>query len=203
IARLVKNGGYAEFGENDRVAFAANPAFDATTMEVWGPLLNGGSTVVIERDALLDPNRFARTLEDNGVTALFLTTAVFNQYSTAIPKTLAGLKYLMCGGERNEPSSFVRVLEQGGEGALVHCYGPTETTTFAITREVREVPEGTLTISLGGPISNTEIYILDSQGEPAPVGVTGELYIGGAGVAQGYLNRPELSAERFVPDPFS
>jgi hypothetical protein len=95
------------------------------------------------------------------------------------------------------------VLEQSGPRHLVHCYGPTETTTFASTHEVREVSAGTRRIPLGRPISNTQIYILDANLQPTPIGVTGELFIGGAGVALGYLNRPELTAERFLNDPFT
>jgi amino acid adenylation domain-containing protein len=202
IGRLVFNNGYTEFGPADRVAFAANPAFDATTMEVWGPLLTGGRTVVVEREVLLDPAAFARVLAEQGITALFITTAVFNQYAATIPGALAGLRCLMTGGEAADPSSFARVLAENGRVELVHCYGPTETTTFAITHPVTSVPAGARTVPLGRPISNTRIYILDAQGQPVPVGTPGELYIGGEGVALGYLNRPELTAERFAADPF-
>jgi amino acid adenylation domain-containing protein len=200
IARLVFNNGYADFRADDRVAFAANPAFDATTMEVWGPLLNGGRTVVIPQDVLLDPDAFARTLADQRITTLFITTAVFNQYARAIPGALSNLRRLLTGGEAADPSSFARVLAENGAVSLIHCYGPTETATFAITHEVTDVEEGARSIPLGRPIANTRIYILDAHGEPVPVG--GELYIGGAGVALGYQNRPGLTAERFVPDPF-
>jgi len=203
IGRLVINNGYASFEAGDGVAFAANPAFDAATMEVWAPLLNGGRIVVVDREAFLDPRSFAQLLERHGVTALFLTTAIFNQYALAIPEALARLRYLFCGGEKNDPSSFARVLEQSGPQHLVHCYGPTETTTFAITHEVTEVSAGTKSIPLGRPISNTQIYILDANLQPTPIGVTGEIYIGGAGVARGYLNRPESTEERFLADSFS
>jgi len=202
IARLVLNNGYAAFGPGDRVAFAANPAFDATTMEVWAPLLNGGRIVVVGQGVLLDPPAFARLLAEEGVTALFVTTAVFNQYAAAIPGALAGVRYLMTGGEAADPPSFARVLAEGGH-APIHCYGPTETTTFAITHPVTAVAEGARTVPLGGPISNTRVYLLGAAGEPVPVGVAGELYIGGSGVALGYLDRPRLTAERFVPDPFA
>src|SRR5258706_7108310 len=98
ITRLVINNGFAAFDENDRVAFAANPAFDAATMEVWAPLLNGGRIVVVDREALLDPKSFAQVLEQEKVTTLFLTTAIFNQYALAIPEALARLRFLLCGG---------------------------------------------------------------------------------------------------------
>ncbi|HEU0173648.1 MAG TPA: amino acid adenylation domain-containing protein, partial [Blastocatellia bacterium] len=203
IGRLVLNCGYADFNAGDRVAFAANPAFDAATMEVWAPLLNGGRIVIIDRESFLDPKGFAQLLDRHQVTTLFLTTAVFNQYSLAIPEALARLRFLLCGGERSDPASFARVLASNGPQHLIHCYGPTEATTFAITYEVMDVPPGAEDIPLGRPISNTQIYILDQRRQPSPIGVTGEIYIGGAGVAQGYLNRPELTEERFLPDPFS
>ena len=98
---------------------------------------------------------------------------------------------------------IARVVTDCAPQHLLNGYGPTETTTFAITHDVRHVEEGARSIPLGRPIANTQIYILDSHGEPVPVGVSGELYIGGAGVARGYLNRPELTAERFVSDPFA
>ncbi len=199
IVRLVIDNGYAELG--DRVAFAANPAFDATTMEVWGPLLNGGAAVVIPKDVFLDPHAFARALAEHDVGVLFLTTAVFNAYARAIPGALARLRCLLTGGEAADPASFARVLAEGGPVSLVHCYGPTEATTFAITHPVEHAGEGVL--PLGRPIGNTRVYVLDARGEPAPVGAAGELYVGGAGVALGYLGRAALTAERFVPDPFS
>ncbi|HKQ72654.1 MAG TPA: amino acid adenylation domain-containing protein, partial [Blastocatellia bacterium] len=203
IERLVLNCGYADFNESDRMAFAANPAFDASTLEVWGALLNGASVVVIDREAFLNPGSFSRALEQYGVTALFLTTAIFNQYAEAIPEALARLRLLLTGGERSDPSSFARMLKQSGPQYLIHCYGPTETATLAITQEVKEVSDDEKTIPLGRPINNTRIYVLDADGQPAPIGVVGELYIGGDGVALGYQNRPDLTAERFLPEPFS
>ena len=203
IGRLVLNNGYANFQASDRIAFASNPAFDAATMEVWGALLNGGSIVVIDQATLLEPHSFAYALETNSVTTLFITTALFNRYAVIIPEVLARLRFLLCGGEQSEPSSFARVRQHAGPQHLIHCYGPTETTTFAATFEVKDVPPGARSVPIGGPISNTQIYILDRQGELVPIGVVGEIHIGGLGVARGYLNRPTLTAERFVTDPFA
>jgi non-ribosomal peptide synthetase component F len=115
---------------------ASNPAFDASTMEVWGALLHGGQVVVFEMSELLDVQRFGEALQERGVTVLWLTTALFNQCTQRIPRALASLRVLLSGGERNDPQSFARVLEHGGPEHLVHGYGPTETTTFAVTYEV-------------------------------------------------------------------
>ena len=174
IGRLVLNNGYANFQASDRIAFASSPAFDAATMEIWGALLNGGSIVVIDQAVLLEPSALAHVLKTYAVTTLFITTALFNRYSVIIPKSLARLRFLLCGGEQSEPLSFARVRQHGGPQHLIHCYGPTETTTFAATYEVKEVPPGARSIPIGGPISNTQIYILDRQGEPLPIGVVGQ-----------------------------
>lgn len=203
IGRLIINNGYAQFGASDRVAFAANPAFDASTMEVWAPLVNGGCITVIEPSAFLNPTRLGEALTQRGVTTLFMTTALFNQYVHLIPQAFAKLRFLLTGGERNEPRSFARMLREKGPQHLIHCYGPTETTTFAITYQVTDLPEGIKNIPIGRPIANTRVYILDTHRQPVPVGVVGELYIGGHSVACGYLNCPELNAERFLCDPFS
>ncbi|RMQ40246.1 Non-ribosomal peptide synthetase SyfB, partial [Pseudomonas cichorii] len=201
IARLVLNNGFADFNEQDRVAFASNPAFDASTMEVWGALLNGGQLLVIDHQTLIDPARLSEVLPN--VSMLFLTTALFNQYVQLIPDALKGLRYLMSGGERADPASFRAMIEHAPSVRLINGYGPTETTTFATTNEVREVAEGAESVSIGRPIGNTSIYVLDAHQRLVPQGVIGELYIGGDGVARGYLNRADLTAEKFLADPFS
>ncbi|MFJ2709598.1 non-ribosomal peptide synthase/polyketide synthase [Pseudomonas sp. NPDC087346] len=203
IGRLVINNGYADFNAQDRVVFASNPAFDASTMDIWGPLLNGGQVVVIDHATLLDPQAFGRELNASGATVLFVTTALFNQYVQLIPQALKGLRILLCGGERGDPAAFRRLLAEAPQLRIVHCYGPTETTTYATTFEVQAVAADADSVPIGGPISNTQVYVLDGYQQPVPMGVTGELYIGGQGVALGYLNRPELTAEKFLRDPFS
>ncbi|WP_158296359.1 non-ribosomal peptide synthetase [Pseudomonas viciae] len=203
INRLVINNGYADFNERDRIAFASNPAFDASTMDVWGALLNGGQVVVIDHETLLEPAQFAQVLEDAGVTVLFVTTAIFNQYVQLIPEAIGGLRILLCGGERADVASFRRLLDLAPSLRLVHCYGPTETTTYATTLEVKAVAADAECVPIGGPIGNTQVYVLDARQQLAPLGVVGEMYIGGKGVAKGYLNRPDLTAEKFIADPFS
>ncbi|MGY2288771.1 amino acid adenylation domain-containing protein [Pseudomonas sp. SDO5215_S409] len=203
ILRLVINNGYADFTARDRVVFASNPAFDASTMDVWGALLNGGQVLVIDHATLLEPAAFGRALKDGGASVLFVTTALFNQYVQLIPDALAGLRILLCGGERADPAAFRSLLARAPGVRLVHCYGPTETTTYATTLEVQAVAEDADSVAIGRPISNTQVHVLDAHLQPVPVGMTGEICIGGHGVANGYLNRPELTAEKFVRDPFS
>ncbi|HEY6924577.1 MAG TPA: amino acid adenylation domain-containing protein, partial [Steroidobacteraceae bacterium] len=202
IERLVRNARYVQFLPTDRVAFASNPAFDAATMEIWGALLNGGAVAVIPQTEKLESVRFVRMLHEQQVTIFFMTTALFNHYAAVLPEAFRGRRAVLVGGDRVDVDAFRQVLSEGAPGHLIHVYGPTETTTFALSYEVRRIEEGATNIPIGQPIGNTQVYVLDGEGEPVPVGVAGELYIGGAGVAQGYLNRPELTAERFVPNPF-
>ncbi|MFJ3410845.1 orfamide A non-ribosomal peptide synthetase OfaC [Pseudomonas protegens] len=202
ITRLVINNGYADFNPEDRVAFASNPAFDASTLEVWGPLLNGGRVVVVDHATLLDPHAFGSLLERTGVSLLFLTTSLFNQYVQLVPQAFKGLRMLLCGGERADATAFRRIQAELPHLRLVNGYGPTETTTFAVTHEPGELAADADSVPIGRPLSNTRVYVLDALGQPLPVGVVGELYIGGDGVALGYLNRPDLSAQKFLIDPF-
>jgi amino acid adenylation domain-containing protein len=203
INRLVLNNGYAKIEPGDRVAFAANPAFDASTVEVWAPLLNGGSIVVIDKAVLLDPARFGEVLRSQQISLLWLTVGLFNQYAETMAKDFAFVRTLMVGGDSLNVGAIARVLRSGRPQHLLNGYGPTETTTFATTYKIDAVRDDARSIPIGRPIANTQTYILDALRNPVPVGVPGELYIGGAGVARGYLNRPELTAERFLPDPFA
>ncbi|WP_408005740.1 non-ribosomal peptide synthetase, partial [Pseudomonas carassii] len=203
ITRLVLNNGYADFDASDRFAFVSNPAFDAATLDVWGGLLNGGQVLVIDHQTLVEPKQFASALRQGDASVMFVTTALFNQYVQLIPEALAGLRVLLCGGERGEPASFRALLARAPNLRLVHCYGPTETTTFATACTVRALADSAEHVPIGGPIGNTTAYVLDAHGRLLPEGVTGELYIGGDGVALGYLNRPQLTAERFLDDPFA
>ncbi|WP_234365755.1 non-ribosomal peptide synthetase [Streptomyces sp. RTd22] len=197
IVRLVVNNPSAEFTPQDRTAFAANPSFDAATWEIWGPLTNGGTIVVIDQDDVLDPQRFAGVLQAQSVSMLWMTVGLFNRSHTALGDVLSQLRYLVVGGDALDPSTIATTV--GGPQHLLNGYGPTETTTFAATHLIETVDVGR-SIPIGKPIGNTRIYLVDGYGRPVPVGVTGELFIGGLGVARGYLGRPGLTAERFVPD---
>ncbi|CRM27937.1 Gramicidin S synthase II [Pseudomonas sp. 28 E 9] len=200
ITRLVINNGYADFNAQDRVAFASNPAFDASTLDVWAPLLNGGCVVVVEQAVLLSHTSFAALLQEQLVTVLWMTAGLFHQYADGLLPVFRQLRYLIVGGDVLDPQVIGRVLEQGKPRHLLNGYGPTEATTFSTTFEITAVGEGS--IPIGRPIANAQAYVLDERRQPVPLGVTGELYIGGAGVAKGYLNQPQLTAETFISNPF-
>ena len=201
ISRLVINNGYADFNAQDRVAFASNPAFDASTLDVWAPLLNGGCVVVIGQTDLLSPREFQRLLLEQSVTVLWMTAGLFHQYASGLGEAFSRLRYLIVGGDVLDPAVIGRVLKEGAPRHLLNGYGPTEATTFSTTHEITSVSNGG--IPVGHPIGNSQVYVLDALRQPVAVGVVGELYIGGQGVAKGYLNRPELNATQFVANPFS
>ena len=203
ISRLVFNTNYVELGPGDRVAQAANASFDAVTFEVWGALLRGAALVMFPSEVVLSARRFCAELRKQGVSTLFLTTALFNLLAREVPGGFRSLRDLLFGGESVDADCVREVVRSDPPERLLHVYGPTESTTFATWYRVRDVAEGASSVPIGRPISNTEVYILDAHLEPVPVGVPGELYLGGAGLARGYLNQPALTAERFIPHPFA
>ncbi|WP_350307472.1 amino acid adenylation domain-containing protein, partial [Photorhabdus viridis] len=203
VVRLVINNGYAEIGADDRVAFAANPAFDASTFEVWAPLLNGGALVVVEHVTLLTPQTFVQTLQVQRMTVLWLSVGLFNQLAAELSPVLPQIKLLIVGGDALDPHVIGQVLSTNPPQQLLNGYGPSEGTTFTTTYRINALAQGAARIPIGRPVANTRVYLLDAYGQPVPLGVDGEIYVGGDGVAQGYFNRPELTAERFLVDPFS
>ncbi|HOM71830.1 MAG TPA: amino acid adenylation domain-containing protein, partial [Armatimonadota bacterium] len=202
VSRLVLNTNYVSLGPSDVVAQASNSSFDAATFEIWGALLNGARLVGIQRDTLLSPHDLAGFIRSKGVTTLFLTTALFNRVAMECPSAFSPLECLLFGGEAVDPGCVRKVLQADPPKRLLHVYGPTENTTFTTWYEVCDVPEDAVTVPIGRPISNTQVYVLDSYQQPVPVGVEGELVISGDGLAVGYLGRPELTAEKFIQNPF-
>jgi amino acid adenylation domain-containing protein len=203
VTRLLFNTNYIKLEPDDKIAQVSNISFDAATFEIWGALLHGGKLVVITKNVLLSPQSFAAQLREQGISVLFLTTALFNQLANAVPQAFKKLRYLLFGGEAVEPKWVNEILKKAPPQRLLHVYGPTENTTFSSWYWVRDVPEGATTLPIGRPISNTQLYILDRYLQPVPLGVSGELCIGGDGLARGYLNRPELTEEKFILNPFS
>ncbi|WP_038267510.1 AMP-binding protein, partial [Xenorhabdus cabanillasii] len=193
---LIINNGFADIGPDDCVAHCANMAFDASTWEIWSALLNGGRLYVVPQSTLLDPPRFRDSLIRGQVTALWLTAGLFNEYLHEIEPLFGQLRYLLVGGDVLDPKKIRQVqLAESQPRHLLNGYGPTETTTFATTYAIDSALDIARSVPIGRPIANTRIYILDAQGQPVPFGVAGEIYIAGAGVARGYLNCPELTAE--------
>ena len=200
--RLVKQTNYVELGPRDRIAHVSNVCFDAATFEIWGALLTGGCVVVISKSVALNPRDFSLEIKRQSVNTLFLTTALFNELARKDGGIFEGLRQVLFGGEAASPHWVRHVLDSRPPERLLHVYGPTECTTFATCYEVREVPQDATTIPIGKPISNTTAYLLDRHGNPVPMGMPGELYLGGDGLADGYLGQPDLTREKFVLNPF-
>jgi thioesterase domain-containing protein/acyl carrier protein len=150
---------------------------------------------------MLSPRDFAAEIRDRGISAMFLTTALFNQFIAEIPGAFRSVRHLLFGGEAADPRAVRAALMEGPPERLLNVYGPTEATTFATWQLVGDVAEGGLTVPIGVPIANTRAYVLDRHMDPVPPGIPGELYLGGPGLARGYFGRPALTAERFVPNP--
>ena len=199
IVRLVGRPGYVELGPETRFLHAAPLGFDASTLELWGPLLHGGC-VVVHADHMPTGRGLARIIANHGVTTMWLTSALFNSVVDEDPRLLTGVSQLFTGGEALSPSHVRRALAALPGTQIVNGYGPTECTTFTTTHVIpRDLPADQ-PIPIGRPIADTQIYVLNRAGAPVPVGIVGELHVGGLGVARGYLARPELDAERFIPD---
>ncbi|NOK14170.1 non-ribosomal peptide synthetase, partial [Corallococcus exercitus] len=200
VVRLVTGTSYARFGPEEVFLQLAPISFDAATLELWGALLHGAKLVVFPAH---QPSleELGATLVREGISALFLTTALFEQMVLAQPRALAGVRQVMTGGDVMSPVAARRMLETGRE--LINVYGPTENTTFSTSFELKTARDAVHPVPIGRPIGHTQAYVLDARPEPPPVGVAGELHVGGDGLAWGYLNEPALTAERFVPHPFS
>jgi len=203
VVRLVANTDYIQLDATDCVAQAANASFDAATFEVWSPLIAGSRIVLITRDVALSPGEFAAQLAAHGVTTLFLTTALFNELCAENPAAFRQLRHLFFGGSAVDPKFVSKALREGRPQRLLHVYGPTETTTFATCHLVEQVADDAVTVPIGRPIANTTTYVLDTRGQPVPIGVPGHLHIGGDGVARGYLNLDDATADKFIRDPFN
>jgi amino acid adenylation domain-containing protein len=202
VVRLVKETNYFTFDSSQIFLQNAPISFDASTFEIWGSLLNGARLVLMPLDVPA-PERFGEVFRQYGVTTAWLTAGLFHMLVDKGPQELATLRHLLAGGDVLFPSHVRRALGALNEGQLINGYGPTENTTFTCCCPMSSLPPEAISVPIGRPISNTQVYLLDRQLRPVPVGVAGELCIAGDGLARGYNNRPDLTAERFTPDPFS
>ncbi|WLW69934.1 amino acid adenylation domain-containing protein [Bacillus safensis] len=201
VVRLVRETNYIKLGPDDKMLQLSNYAFDAFTFELWGVLLNGGQLILLPKYAALNMEELTQFIKTYQVTANCLPTALFNRLVEHDPKSVAGYRTLLVGGEAMS-SEHARKALPHMEGVLVNAYGPTENTTLATTHQVTHVPAGAKSVPIGVPVSNSTVVILDEALNPVPAGVKGEIYIGGTGLAKGYLHDPEQTKERFIDNPF-
>lgn len=202
VVRLIKETNYVNF-DSDQVFLQFAPiSFDASTFEIWGSLCNGARLVImpVETPSLAE---LGRAIRENKITTLWLTAALFHTMVDQRLDDLRNLKQLLAGGDVLSPSHVQKIAGELNGGALINGYGPTESTTFACCYTVAGELDHGASVPIGRPISNTQVYVLNSDMQPVPTGIPGELYIGGDGLARCYYNRPDLTAERFLPNPFS
>jgi amino acid adenylation domain-containing protein len=202
IVRLVLNTNYVSLTPSDRIAQASNASFDAATFEIWGALLSGATLVGIPKEVMLSPRELAAQIRKDLITVMFLTTELFVHCVHEVPDAFRTVRNLIVGGSAMPVREVREMLARAAPRRILNVYGPTESTTFATWYPVESVPEHAISIPIGYPVANTEIYLLSEDLSLVPVGVPGEIYIGGEGLARDYLHRPVLTAERFVRHPF-
>ncbi|WP_121401113.1 non-ribosomal peptide synthetase [Micromonospora sp. M71_S20] len=190
-------------GVHERMLVHSPHSYDIATYELWIALLRGGTCVAAPAEEMSIAD-LAEVIASTAPTAMWLTSALFDAVSVEQPSALAGLRMVVVGGDAVSGVALRRVVERCPGVLMVNGYGPSETTTFTTLHMMTDFSdeEATRPVPIGGPMANMRLFVLDSALQPVPVGVTGELYIAGAGMARGYMNRPELTAERFVACPF-
>jgi amino acid adenylation domain-containing protein len=198
--RLVKSPNYIQFTGNEVLLTTAAQSFDACIFEYFGMLLNGGTVVVCGNDLLLDEQQLGAAIKAYGITTLWLTTGLLNQLVDRGLFIFEGLQTVLTGGDRVSPHHIYQLRQHCPVLEIVHMYGPTENGVFSTSFTVGDVAGN---IAIGKPIANSTAYIMNQQRQLAAIGVIAEIYVGGDGLAKGYLNLPELTAEKFVPNPFA
>lgn len=199
VVRLVRNQNFISITPDDVFLQAAPVFFDASLLEIWGPLLNGGRLILLPDGPGLA--EIAAAVQDHGVTTLWLTSGLFQLMMDENPGSLKGLRYLLAGGDVLSPLHVRMALETLPGTTLINGYGPTENTTFTTCHPITLADLAKPTIPIGKPISNTTVHLLDSRLRPVPVGIPGELFTGGDGLALGYHADPELTAAKFITHP--
>lgn len=203
VIRLVKNNSFVPISADDNFLLYAPISFDASTLELWGALLNG-ATLVVFPEKTSSTAKLGQLLRQEKITILWLTAGLFHVMVDEQLDDLKLVRHVLAGGDVLSVPHVKRLLAAQTEGqSVINGYGPTENTTFTCCYPMTQSSAISHTVPIGRPIANSTVYILDAAMRPVPVGVPGELYTGGDGVGQGYLNQPELTAVRFVPDPFS
>ncbi|MCU0286365.1 MAG: amino acid adenylation domain-containing protein [Acidobacteria bacterium] len=201
VARLVKKADFITFANNDKMLLTGAPVFDITTFEIWGPLLNNVPLVLTAEHHILNIDTLEKIIKINQVTLLHLVPQLFNQVAAQRLEIFSGLRYFWVGGDLVRPGYINELRNKYPHLKILHMYGPTENTTFSTSFLIDKPYESI--IPIGKPVSNSTVFIMDADHNLQPQGLAGELYVGGGGLSRGYLNKPELTAEKFIPNPYS
>ncbi|MFD2785405.1 amino acid adenylation domain-containing protein, partial [Hymenobacter rubripertinctus] len=201
VVRLVRNTSYVPMQAGDRLLQTGSLSFDATTFELWGMLLNGGTIYLVPQQQLLNIALLKQYLIDKQITTAWFTSFWFNQLVDLDQDTFSHLKYMLVGGDKLSPRHIKAVKNAYPALQIINGYGPTENTTFSLCHPIGEVTDRA--IPIGKPIANSTAYVLDARQQLVGVGIVGEICLGGAGLARGYLHQPALTAEKFIAHPFA
>ncbi|MBW8684661.1 non-ribosomal peptide synthetase [Chitinophaga rhizophila] len=202
VVSLALGSGFLDWSAADVLLSTGSPSFDASTIEYWGTLLNGATLVLCSEDRLLDNEQLKEEIQERGVTRMWFTSGWLNQLVDTDLRVFAGLNTVLAGGEKLSAYHITRLKATYPDLRIINGYGPTENTTFSLTYDIREITAN-MSVPIGYPLKNRTAYVLDKYLRRLPPGVPGELYVGGAGLSRGYLNQPELTAERFIDHPVS
>ncbi|CAM5276039.1 D-alanine--D-alanyl carrier protein ligase [Streptomyces cyaneofuscatus] len=203
VLRLAHQPDFVELGPGDVVLQTGSLTFDASTLEVWGALLNGVALHLVDEHVLLDITALREAIDASGATVMWMSAPLFSQIVDSDPGVFGTLRQLLVGGDVLPPRQIRAVVEACPGIRIINGYGPTENTTFSTTYRIPDDVPADRAIPIGRPIGHSSAYVLSGTGRLQPIGVPGELHVGGRGVALGYVNRDDLTAAAFLDDPFA
>ncbi|MFI8723452.1 amino acid adenylation domain-containing protein [Bacillus altitudinis] len=204
IARVVKNTNYLTILETDTLLSLSNSVFDGFTFDVYGALLNGAKLVLPQKETILDMGKLTELIKGEHISVMFVPTALFHLLVDEGTDWMRGVRKVLFGGERASVQHVRKAFDVMGKGRLLNVYGPTESTVFATYYPIDEaIPLESHSIPIGKPLNQTGAYILSEHRQLQPIGMVGELCLSGKGLAKGYLNRPDLTKQVFIPHPFA
>jgi amino acid adenylation domain-containing protein/thioester reductase-like protein len=196
IIRLVKNTNYYHFGDNERMLQTVPYSFDVSTFEIWGMLLNGGELHIAPSEELLDTDFLKNYLHNWNINIVWFTAGWFNQLAETDIGIFGNLKTLLLGGDKLSYTHVNKVISANPTVKIINCYGPTENTTFSTTFMIERLYHSE--IPIGKPIANSTLYVLDSEKKLVPIGIPGEIYVGGDGISKGYIGNKKVTRARFL-----